>query len=315
MVDVSSVSMYRFAFRPMWILSHVLVAALIVSMVNLGFWQLRRLDTRKATNALVSENAGGKPVLFETFLDNLGSSSIDEQRYRSVEIQGTFDPSGEVAVRNRTLEGAPGRWIATPLRPADGGPAVLVMRGFVPQAVNDTTAPFESVAPPPGVVRIAGWIQPTQTRGAIGPTDPPTGRLDELARLDVGRVAEQFGDLQPFWVQQYAQDPPQPDGRPTPVVLPLADEGNHFSYAMQWFIFTLIAVIGYPIVLRREARRRRAEALEDAALADAPSTSNSDTHAEGETVPDEAGAAADDQHTDEPGLGRPSAAPTTGAPV
>ena len=28
-------------------------------------------------------------------------------------------------------------------------------------------------------------------------------------------------------------------------------EGSHLSYAVQWFIFTLIGLVGYPLVLRR----------------------------------------------------------------
>ena len=39
---------YRFALRPKWILSHLFVVALVVLMINLGFWQLRRLDQRRA---------------------------------------------------------------------------------------------------------------------------------------------------------------------------------------------------------------------------------------------------------------------------
>ena len=32
----------RFLLRPRWLLSHLLVALLVVTMINLGFWQLRR---------------------------------------------------------------------------------------------------------------------------------------------------------------------------------------------------------------------------------------------------------------------------------
>ena len=46
--------MYRFLLKPRWIAFHVLVLALMVTMVNLGFWQLRRLDERRAANREVS---------------------------------------------------------------------------------------------------------------------------------------------------------------------------------------------------------------------------------------------------------------------
>jgi hypothetical protein len=34
---------------------------------------------------------------------------------------------------------------------------------------------------------------------------------------------------------------------------PELTEGPHLSYAIQWFIFSSIAVIGYPLILRRRA--------------------------------------------------------------
>ena len=33
---------YRFALAPKWIVSHLFVLALIITMINLGLWQLRR---------------------------------------------------------------------------------------------------------------------------------------------------------------------------------------------------------------------------------------------------------------------------------
>ncbi len=44
---------YSFLWKPRWILSHVFILALVVTFVNLGFWQLRRLDERRTYNALV----------------------------------------------------------------------------------------------------------------------------------------------------------------------------------------------------------------------------------------------------------------------
>ena len=43
--------------RPSWIISHIIVLALLVSTVNLGFWQLRRLEERKSNNAQIIDYA------------------------------------------------------------------------------------------------------------------------------------------------------------------------------------------------------------------------------------------------------------------
>ena len=44
---------WDFARRPKWIVRHVAVAALVVTMILLGFWQLRRLDEKRDHKALV----------------------------------------------------------------------------------------------------------------------------------------------------------------------------------------------------------------------------------------------------------------------
>ena len=249
--------MYGFLWRPKWILSHLAVLLLIVSMIGLSAWQISRLGERRDRNALMAANSNSAPVSPATFDRELTDSGIDTLQFRPVEVTGTYDTANEVAIRGRTFDGAPGRWIATPLRRSGGGPAVLVMRGFVPQSVTGTTAPFDGVAPPKGSVTVVGWAQPTQTRGSFGSTDAVAGRLDELSRVDVARVAKQYsGTIEPYWIQLAAQQPETRSPLLTPVPLPDPDEGPHLGYAAQWAIFTLIAIIGYPLVLRRVARQR-----------------------------------------------------------
>lgn len=131
------------------------------------------------------------------------------------------------------------------------------MRGFVPQVIDDLTPPFDGVEPPSGEVRVVGYVQPTQVKdGWFGVTDPSDGTLAELSRVDVGRLAKQYGELQPFWVQLRGQDPASATNPMTAVPLPPDDEGPHRGYAVQWFIFAVIAVGGYPLILRRVARNR-----------------------------------------------------------
>lgn len=249
--------MYRFLWRPWWIVSHLAVIALIVTMANLCAWQLRRLDEKQDRNALVEQNVSVAPVSLGELLDELDHSSIDELRYRRVTVTGTYDTSAEVAIHNRTLDGAPGRWVATPLVGSGGEPVpVLVVRGFIPLAVDDVKPPFDGAEPPAGAVTVTGWVQSTQTRGSFGATDDPKGTLTELARVDVARVAQQYGKLAPFWLQLESQEPPSGAALLSAVPLPDLDEGPHLGYALQWAIFTTIAIVGYPLVIRKVARQR-----------------------------------------------------------
>lgn len=249
--------MYAFARRPRWILSHLLVVVIVIVMVFLGFWQLHRLAEKQARNQLAAENSRRGPVTLAALLEEMTTRPLAELQYRAVELRGSYDTAGEVAVRNRTLDGAPGRWIVTPFTVDDGGPAVAVMRGFVPQVIDDLAPPFNGVEPPPGEVRVVGYVQPTQVKdGWFGVTDPSDGTLAEFSRVDVGRLAKQYGELQPFWVQLRGQDPASNPNPMTAVPLPPDNEGPHRGYAVQWFIFAVIAIGGYPLILRRVARNR-----------------------------------------------------------
>ena len=281
-------AVYRFALRPRWVLSHVLVAALVVLMVLLGLWQLRRLDERQDRNALITARVEEPVAPLAEIIDVDGTDAAAERaRYRRVEASGAFEPGSDVIVRNRTEGGQPGSWLLAVLRLDDGG-AVLVNRGWVP-VTGDQEPPTDALAPS-GSVLVEGTVQTTQERGRFGSVDPVSGRLGRVARVDVDRLAEQVdGEVYPIWIQLERAAPPQGD-LPVPVEPPVLDEGRHFGYAMQWFAFSLIAIIGYPLVLRRVARQSDPGSdgpppvWDDGALAD--SSPDSETRLD----PDEPGA-------------------------
>jgi surfeit locus 1 family protein len=60
--------------------------------------------------------------------------------------------------------------------------------------------------------------------------------------------------LLPVYLQLSEQDPPQVEGLPAPAPLPELSEGPHLGYALQWFAFATIALVGYVVLLRRGRR-------------------------------------------------------------
>lgn len=255
---------YRFALRPRWILSHVLILVLIVTMVNLGFWQLRRLHEKKSHNATVEKNEAFPVAPIESLLQaNDPTSRGGDLAFRRTSATGTYDTANEVIVRARSLNERPGVWVASPLRLADGT-GVIVVRGFLPSQGTLEAVPA-GAEPPSGTVTVQGLVQETQTRGLIGPTDPSGVRLGDIARVDVERLQQQVPyRLYPVWLQLTSSSPAQSGTEPEVLPPPTLDEGPHFSYAVQWFIFSTIAVIGYPLILRRSARiREQAEDDDD----------------------------------------------------
>jgi cytochrome oxidase assembly protein ShyY1 len=261
------VSRYRFLGRPRWLLFTALVAGLVVLMVNLALWQLRRLDARRELNRQITAHEA-EPVA--PLGDVLGPDSpadrVASAAWRPVAASGTYDPAGEVLIRNRSFDGHPGYHVVTPLRLTDGS-AVLVNRGWIPLEGDDEAAPV-TPRPPAGPVTVTGRVRPTQHKGRFfSPTDPPEGRLRQLYRVDVPRIGQQLSyPLVPAYLELVATNPAPAVAQPELIPPPVLDEGPHLSYAGQWFLFSACAVVGWLLVVRRTARSRE----RDAATAPAP---------------------------------------------
>ena len=264
--------MYRFLLKPRWILSHVFVLLVCVAMVNMGLWQLRRLDEKRTANAKI-ETAMREPAQpIATVLPDGASSTaaqVSAAEYRPVVVTGRYRADEQVLVMNRTHNGSPGYWVVTPLVQADGT-AIAVLRGWIPYSYTPDGS-WEDFAPPAGTVAVQGLVRQSQVRSSnslVGsPKDPSTGTLRELARLDVGRLSQQLAErTMPGYIELVAQEPAVGE---LPVVLDLPElsEGPHLGYAIQWFAFTLLTLIVYPLLLIRVARRRSLDG-DDAAIED-----------------------------------------------
>lgn len=270
---------YRFALRPWWIVSHLFVLVLVVSMVSLGMWQLRRLDEARERNERLVERLAvpAEPV---TELVPVEGADVDALADRQVTATGTYRDEGQVLVRGRSLDDAPGSWVLVPFD-LDDGRVIVVNRGWIRNDGRYEAVPDE-YAVPEGEQTLTGLLQPSQERGSFGPRDPADGVLTDVARIDLDRLAAQIdGDVVPMWFQMTRPEADAPDPSPRPLAPPpVDDEGPHLSYAVQWFIFSSIAGFGYPIILRKVARERAALAAagdahdgpgDDVASADDPS--------------------------------------------
>ena len=243
--------MYRFLLRPTWILFHLLVFGAIVAMVNLGFWQLRRLDERKAFNRQV-EATIDQPA---QPLDDVLPAGTDPRsaEWRSVTAVGEYVPDEQFTVVNRSQDGRAGDLTVTPLRLPDGR-ILLVERGFVP--LGEVDAPART-----GTVEVTGRLRPSQERRRGGLSDPAEGDLTEVQRIDLERLAQQLpGPLVPAFIELTASRPAETGPYPVPVRAPELTEKNHLSYAMQWFLFAVAVAVGWGLAVRHSANSRRREA-------------------------------------------------------
>jgi cytochrome oxidase assembly protein ShyY1 len=246
---IVGVQRYRFAMTPRWILGHILVLLAVVVMVNLGLWQLRRLDERRTYNARVNDRSRLAPVdLTELTGATASGRPASDVEFRRATASGTFDAAHELLVGYRTSQGLPGFHVITPFVLTDGQ-AVLVNRGFVPLEYANRW-PVEEAAPPRGELTIIGLVRQSGHAKVVPNSKPPRFRDVDIANMARFVPAPLVG------VQLELQDP-VPQGFPDP--LPPLDlgEGPHLSYAIQWFGFSTVAVIGWGVLLRRRSGHRR----------------------------------------------------------
>lgn len=218
-------------------------------MVFLGFWQLDRLEDKRRFNSDVTERTALPPAAVEEMVTADGDPDPDLE-WRMVTATGTYQSTGEVTIINRSLDGVAGYSPLTPLL-LDDGEVVYVQRGFVPLA---TTAP----PPTAGRVVVTGFLRPSQTRTALGAVDSTDPAATEFHRVDIDLIAARLEVPHlPMWVQLVEQSPAAGAPWPQPARLPDLDEGPHFSYALQWWFFSLVALAGWIVVARRSVRAAR----------------------------------------------------------
>ena len=213
----------------------VVVAAVFV---RLGIWQLDRLHQRRARNAVVTARRSLPAVTVTS-----AALPVDSVRDRRVTLTGTWDYARERVWGARTYEGVPGVAVLTPLKISSDA-AVFVDRGWAPSAdalhVDHTALREGDSATVTGLAFAAprgrGDVDPVRLRDSLpyavasfiiqpSPSDSPAVRLSDLRRWP----ASDLGD------------------------------GPHLSYAIQWFAFAGIVLIGMGALLRKQASSRGVE--------------------------------------------------------
>jgi cytochrome oxidase assembly protein ShyY1 len=239
-----------------WIVGSILVAAIVGGCISAGFWQLRRLDERRAVNRQIVTRSGGAvalpPAGFGTGVDE------DDLAYRRVRLRGTYDAEHEILLRFRTRTGLPGYEVVTPLLTTGG--AVLVDRGWVPLDEGDRWPVAGAAAPPSGEVEVEGVLVPAED-GAVRIERPDDdARPVVAAALDPERLREALPYDDVYALPVLAAGPG--GAYPAPVHPPGPGDGPHRSYAVQWFLFATVGIIGWVTLLATrgpfgQARRRR----------------------------------------------------------
>lgn len=127
---------------------------------------------------------------------------------------------------------------------------LLVNRGWVPLADGERW-PVEAMRPPAGTVEVEGLLAPADP-GPVRLQRRPGG-LAVVTEINPARLASFVGadDLYPVHLLATDRATATAASYPVPVDPPSLSEGPHRSYAVQWFLFASVGVIGWIALLRR----------------------------------------------------------------
>jgi len=211
----------------------------VALFLSLGYWQLQRTDYKAAIEQAFEQrlHTPYQPVSAKQLRRELADSTI---QFRKVMLTGRFDNAHNLLVDNQLYRGRAGYHVLTPFLPSDGGNLLLVDRGWVDWGGSRARLP-----------EIPALVGETTVAGIAHIPEPPGYQIGEIS------LGESWPQVIPF----IRIEPLQPhfSGKLFPFVLWMAPEfqGHYvrdwnplwmkpeksFAYAVQWFVFALIAVV------------------------------------------------------------------------
>ena len=221
---------------------------------RLGVWQLSRLHERQRLNAAMLSRLTAAPVAVDSM-----TGSADSLRYRRARVSGVPDYAHEALLVQRTHEGSPGVYLVTPVITPGSDSATIVVRGWVyaPDGVRaDPQRWHEGDS-----LTVTGYIDELPVSGSADPIPGQPLAIRRLQREDLARRAGRPVRTMYLWAvgdsaaPSVTRDTAAAHPVPARFTLPVLDDGPHRSYAIQWFAFALIALVGAVIVVRNDRQR------------------------------------------------------------
>lgn len=243
-----------------WLWVTVVVVILMGVLARLGFWQLDRLEQRRAENALLLAALESDPIDLNAQLGEYVGMAPGEVPdalvNRDVMMVGEYDFNNQRILKLQSWNGRAGVHLITPFLPNGTIVAVLVDRGWIPDSEYNAGNAFDEVT---GVQTVEGYIAQTETISRRVATDEngASGPSNELFRVDVAALGSEFPyPLAPFYIKRSAASNVDASTLPIPVPKEVdLSEGPHLDYAMQWFIFSLGLGVAYVIYVNRSLKQ------------------------------------------------------------
>lgn len=243
---------WAFLFKPQWLALYVVVAFFAwLCFTVLAPWQLGKNTTTSRENTQIANSLNTQPVPLTTLLPQQDSSAHDHQ-WQRVTATGHYLPEAQVLARLRSVDGAPAYEVLVPFV-VDGGPTVLVNRGYVKPEQGTAVPPI--AAAPTETVTITGRLRDPE--GLFPGKDPFVAEgAQQVYTINPGQISGLTGVPLTGSYLQLVEDQP---GGLGPIPLPVLDAGPFLSYGIQWIAFGIIAPIGVGYFILAEVKVRRRE--------------------------------------------------------
>ncbi|MEM9774927.1 MAG: SURF1 family protein [Chloroflexota bacterium] len=232
-----------------WRWASIAVILGMLFLVRLGVWQLDRLEWRRGLNAEKLAEMNADPLDLNGDINGLPFEEMNNRRIKAV---GAYDFANQFYIEAQIFENQPGRYLLTPMLLEGSEHAVLVNRGWVPEAESDF-AQFDEL----GTVEVIGRFQGSQTLSGDRVTQIEDG--NRIFRIDVGAVDAALSyEVMPVYVLPETEEIVDSMLPYLPKADLSLDEGNHFSYALQWFSFAILLAVMYVIFVNRQEKKSEA---------------------------------------------------------
>lgn len=229
-------------FRPrLW--PTIISAAIVLTCLGLGVWQLERLHWKEGLIAARTAAVSAPPI---TPPDSAEAALGME--FRHIADEGEFLHDKEIFLGASAESGTIGYDVLTPLR-EPGGRVIFVNRGYIPAELKDRTK--RAAGEIAGRVRVTGLLRlpPSGRPNWFLPDNRPD--LNYWFWVDLPEMAKADGlaEIAPFYID--ADATPNPGGWPKGGVTRLALPNDHLQYAITWFGLAIAMAVVYVISQRQ----------------------------------------------------------------
>ncbi|MBB4855613.1 cytochrome oxidase assembly protein ShyY1 [Mycobacteroides chelonae] len=239
-----------FLLRPGWIaLALVVVAFAYLCFTVLAPWQLGKNTKTSRENNRIAQSVSADPVPLNDEL-RADYSMPEDSEWRRVTATGHYLPDQQVLARLRVVEAKPAYEALTVFQ-VDGGPAILVNRGYVRPEQGTSVPPIP--AAPTGQVTLNARLREPEQQSDKAPF-PENGQYQVYSI-----VPQQVSTLlKAPLAGPYLQLSENQPGGLSAIPLPQLEAGPFLSYGIQWIAFGILAPIGLGYFVFSEIRQRRA---------------------------------------------------------